>query len=342
MPPAAVIGVGLAAAGAGAAISSRAQKSAQQLAREQQDTAIAEQRRLEEKFGLTPGELERQDRLFELEQQRQAELERRTGLTGEQLIREEGPITSGLLDLIQSRLGLSGEELFLRDTGDIGRQLVGSVSDFDRDLFDKELGLVLDQIQADANRRGVLGAERLEGNIGFESLGRAGVDLAIKSARERLAQQQALSQAFFNLSQGSRAEAGRVGETAIGSSDRARAELQKFLNDIQSLDAASKGRVLQATLGAGSIAADRQAQIFAAQQDIFGSQAGLGENLLSAGIGGIASQFPRSPLDVNVNVPETKQIEEFQKEGALPFSGLSGFVGRDILFDEFDRIRRRK
>src|SRR3990167_9427281 len=57
-------------AGAGAmgaaAISSSAQKkaakNAEELAREQQQTAINEQKRLEEKYGLTPGELAREQR----------------------------------------------------------------------------------------------------------------------------------------------------------------------------------------------------------------------------------------------------------------------------------------
>ena len=65
MPPLVIAATITAAAGIGAAAmsssaQSKAAKNAEELARDQQSQAIAEQRRLEEKYGLTPGELARE------------------------------------------------------------------------------------------------------------------------------------------------------------------------------------------------------------------------------------------------------------------------------------------
>lgn len=459
MPVPLIIAGGIAAAGAATAVGAsqqkKAQESAQSFAEKQASDAKAEQQRLEEKFGLTPGELERQDRVFELEKKRQTELERRAGMpiarpqrppsqnvqkpsvqpsqssqpttppkseelflseakasarqnemtrlankygvgvdkiellaksapfpeglrtrtiadqiadevkqslakaesaaevparqnfanyqaeqsrvaeqemqrnsslqqatsefegftnqqltaqeqayqdflgqqfpgereadisrvTGEDLLRETGPITSGLLDSIQSRQGKTGEELFLADTGAVGQQYVDRVSQpAYEDLLKNELELVTNRINAEANRRGVFGGQP-EGGIRFEQLGRAGVDLAINSARESLAQKAAASEAFINLSQNARAEAGTVGESAMGASDRARAELDQFLTNIQSLDASAKGRALSAAGLGSQVLENANARSFGINSDIFGQRAGQGAALQNAGIG---------------------------------------------------------
>src|SRR3990167_7694728 len=208
MPPIIIAAAvtGAAAVGA-AAISSSAQKkaakNAEELAREQQQTAIAEQRRLEEKFGLTPGALSREQRLLGipegeeaikfasggLEAERQTELQRRGKLTGEELLRETGPETRRLLDTIAARQGKTGEELFREEGGDLGKILSEqATSGRPTEMFESELELTRQMVNAEANRRGVFGGLP-EGGIRFEQLSRAGVDLAIKSARERLNQQ---------------------------------------------------------------------------------------------------------------------------------------------------------
>src|SRR3990167_3519017 len=246
MPPIA-IGVGIAAAGVGAFIvGSNAQKKAQESAKnfaEQQATeAKAEQQRLEEKFGLTPGELERQDRTFALERQRQTELTRRAGLPGEKLLRESGETTSKLVDKISGRLDKTGTDLFLEEGGLPARQYYDRVTaPTDQGTFAQELELVRQMVNQEANRRGVFGGLP-EGGIRFEQLGRSGVELAIKSAREKMAQQQSLSTAIINLSQNTRAEAGTLGERSLTEQERARSEIDTFLANQQELDVSAQGR----------------------------------------------------------------------------------------------------
>src|SRR3990167_5216233 len=79
-----------------------AEENAKQVAEQQKVEAKVEQQRLEEKYGLSPGELERQDRMFALEKERQTALQGRAGKTGEELLKEGGgEITSGLLDQVK-------------------------------------------------------------------------------------------------------------------------------------------------------------------------------------------------------------------------------------------------
>src|SRR3990167_4193169 len=219
----------------------KAEKNAKAFAEQQAKEAKAEQQRIEEKFGLSPGELERQDRAFSLEKERQTELSRRAGLSGESLLREQGDTTSKLLDLIQGRLGQNGEDLFLSETGGIGRQLIDEIGGSNEDLFKQELDLALQGVNQRANRRGVFGGLP-EGGIRFEQLGRAGVDLAIRKASERIEKRKSLADAFLKLSANTRAEAGNVGTSATGAQDQARAELTALLNNIQQLDQQSQGR----------------------------------------------------------------------------------------------------
>lgn len=316
MPPIAIAAGAAATAGIAANAQKNAQQSAQNFAADQAAAAREEQKRLEEKFGLTPGELERQDRVFELEAKRQEELETRAGKTGQQLIEEEGAIPKQLLEDVQSRLGKTGEELF-RGEGDVNNQLADSITNFDEDLRNKELSLVLDQIQAEQNRRGIAPGQGA-GDIGFEGLGRAGVDFAIKSAGERLDQQKALSQAFINLAQNARSEAGTVSERAIGAGDQARAELQKFLNDIQALDQGSKGRAAQVATQASGQASNQIRDSFGVTTDIFGQQAGQAGAVKSQGLaalGDLGGGFLDEFFDQRERDAETKQIEDLRDSG---------------------------
>ena len=288
-----------------------AQGRAQEEARKQAEEATArevqrtqeakgEQARLEEKFGRTPEEIEREKRAFELEKQRQGELQRRAGLPGEELLREAGPTTAKLLDQISGRVGLSADEAFLRDTGTPGRQFFDEVTGGDTSLFKQELDVVLGEAKKELNRRG-LGMGVIQGGpdgvstgIGFEHLGRAGVDLAIKRASERIEQRKSLANAILSLSQNIRAEAGIVGESSLKTSDQARSELEGFLKDLQTLDVQAKSREQGGTLGAADIASGQiqQARGFsegvlsessAINQDIFGQQFGQAATREQAG-----------------------------------------------------------
>lgn len=337
MPPAVVVGaIGAVASVARAGIASnqqrKAQQSAENFARDQAEAARAEQRRLEEKFGLTPGELERQDRLFEAEAEQQAELERRASLSGEELIREEGQIPTALLDEIQGRLGKTGEELFAQE-GEVNRQFIDEITNFDEELFNKELGLVLDQVNAEANRRGVF-VGLPEGGIRFENLGRAGVDLAIKKAAERLNQRAALSEAFVNLAQGSRAEAGTVSERALGAGDLSRQELNTFLANLQQADLASKGRAANVALGGFNTAqgAVNQFSSVPIQFDAlrFGEAGAIKQQGLEA-LGDIAGIGINQAINKSSPKP-TGGIDEFLAKDRDPLSGLLERTGGIDLF----------
>lgn len=249
-----------------------AETRAQEFAAGQTAEAKKEQQRLEEKFGLTPGELEREERTFELEKTRQAEAERRAGLTGEELLSEAGPETRALLDRVASRFGMTGEELF-RAEGEIPAALQKQVLAGARepggtfeDTLEQQLELVRNEINQEANRRGVFGGKP-EGGIRFEDLGRAGVELAIKSAREKqAARQQDLSNAaelasrFQELSQIARGEAGTVGERSIQEQERARTELDQLLGSFQELSASARGRAAEVGLRAPGAAGVPAAQ----------------------------------------------------------------------------------
>ena len=252
-----------------------AEKNAQQAAEQEKNAAIAEQQRLEEKYGLSPGELERQDRTFALEKERQTALQGRAGKTGEQLISEEGgPGTAGLVNRVNQRLGKSGKDLFLEEGGQPAQDYYNRVTaPTDQGTFGNELELVRQTVNAEANRRGVFGGLP-EGGIRFEQLGRAGVELAIKSAREKMTQQQSLATGFINLAQNARAEAGTVGERALTASGGARNELDAFLANQQQLNQASQGRAASVGLGAANLADQGIARSYNTVQDIYGQQVG--------------------------------------------------------------------
>src|SRR3990167_6711979 len=322
----------------------KAEKNAKAFAEQQAKEAKAEQQRIEEKFGLSPGELERQDRAFSLEKERQTELSRRAGLSGESLLREQGDTTSKLLDLIQGRLGQNGEDLFLSETGGIGRQLIDEIGGSNEDLFKQELDLALQGVNQQANRRGVFGGLP-EGGIRFEQLGRAGVDLAIKSARERLDQQNVLLNTYLTLKSGARGDAGTVSERALTSKERASSELAQFLQDLQQQSAASKGRAASAGINAAQIAQPSVAQSYQDLQGIAGFRGGIvgpGEVGLSA-IGDIGSQLLFQKLIAPTPKPtsSSSSYEEFLRSSAetSPRQRLRDITGSE-LEDELYRLRR--
>ncbi len=219
-----------------------------------EEASAAEQKRLEEKYGLSPGELDQQNRTFELEKRREAALTGRAAKTGEELIEEQGQTTQSLLAKIRSRLGKTGEELFLEGGGAPAKSYFERVSrPVDTDVFNEELSLVRNMVNQEANRRGVFGGLP-EGGIRFEQLGRAGVELAIKSARESLAQKSSLASTLINLSTGARGEAAVVGETALSESGKARNELDQFLAQQQQVSAQAQGRAAGVGLHAADIA----------------------------------------------------------------------------------------
>src|SRR3990167_9281898 len=352
MPPLVIAAAVIGGATVGAAaISLSAQKKAaknvEELAREQQNTAIAEQRRLEEKYGLTPGELAREQRLLGIpegeqaikfastgiEERRGTELERKAGLTGEELLRETGPETRRLLDEIAARQGKTGEELFREEGGDLGKILSEqAVSGKPTEMFEPELELTRQMVNAEANRRGVFGGLP-EGGIRFENLGRAGVDLAIKSARERLNQQNALVNAYLSLKSGARGEAGTVAERALTSKERASTELAQFLQDLQSQSAASKGRAASAGLGAAQIT---QPSVSQGYQNLIGiegykggivgpAEAGLGA------LGDIGSAYLLANLPSSKTTPTTLEGEREAGFRYDPEQGLGGITGAEFI-----------
>jgi len=338
-------------------ISSKAQKSAaskaEALAREQQSQATAEQQRLEEKFGLTPGELDRERRIFGedgepgLEAKRQTELERREGLPGEELLREAGPNTRALLDSIAERFGMTGEELFTAE-GDIPAALRDQVLAEIQDpgaFFESTLGPELEQarlaVNQEANRRGVFGGTP-EGGIRFENLGRAGVDLAIKSAiakqqarQQSLASASALASQFQNLSKEARGEAGVVGEAALSAKDQARNELDQFLIQMEQLSAGAKGRsanVATNVFGTAQTSRDRATSELIGIQGFRGgiqSPAAGGLSAIGDVAGGVAGDLFTDLY--KKDQPTTSSFDELlsnTKGGSDPLLSLSDVTGR--------------
>ena len=319
MPGVIPAAIAIGSAAIGASQKNKAQKQAMSAAEEQQQRALEEQRRLEEKFGLTPGELERQDRMFALEKQRQAELQGRADTSGEQLLRQQGPITDQLLNEIMGRQGMTGQQLFERE-GDINKQLVEQIANFDEQAFAPELALTLQGVNQQANRRGVYGGLP-QGGINFEMMGRAGVDLAVRKATERLNQQQALSQAFVNLSTGARGEAANVGQSALDQSQRSRDEISNFLANLQQLEAASKGRAAQVGQVASGQAQNTMNQFgtvpleFAAQN--YGQAQGL-QNQGLAAIGQTGGNYIDSLSSQNKPAQTPSNIDYFTSSDKRP------------------------
>jgi hypothetical protein len=195
-------------------------------------------------------------------------------MTGEELLAEVGPDTKALLDTIAKRQGMTGEELFKSEgaiPAALQEQILADVQNPGGDFVDtlsSQLELSRQSVNAEANKRGVFGGTP-EGGIRFENLGRAGVDLAVKSAtakeaarQQDLANASALSTQFANLSAAARAEAATVGQTGIDEQTTARKELQDFLAMMENANANSKGRVANVAVGASGQAQQTQNQVY--------------------------------------------------------------------------------
>ena len=296
-----------------------AQAEANKVAAQEAERAKTEQQRLEEKYGMTPGELEREDRMFELEKQRQTELQRRSGLSGEELLRELGPITSGLMDSISKRQGMSSEDIYKMEGGEAARLLLEELTKpGPLSTFEPELNLTLQGVQQSLGRRG-LTPQGVSGDIGLEAMGRAGVDAAIKAAQQRIDARTALANTLYNIQASTRSEAGSVGERALTESERSRAELAQYLQDIQNLTQSSMGRASTVATNAANI---YEPSISGAAQvpiAVAGQAAGQAAQNQSDIIGGLANAGGMILGDIltskKSNLPETKpSIVEANKE----------------------------
>lgn len=366
-----------AAAIAGSAIATKQQSKAQEkaaenaerMAREQQAQATQEQSRLEEKYGLQPGELARQQRLLGIpegeaavkfastgiEEKQQTELERRAGRSGEELLRETGPETQRLLDQISARTGKTGEELF-RDEGAIPsalqEQILAETKDpgkYYEDTLNQSLELARQSVNAEANRRGVFGGLP-EGGIRFEQLGRAGVDLAIKSASERMAQrQQSLTNAstlatiFQNLSAGARNEAGTAAERALSEKTGARGELNDFLALMENANASAQGRVANVAVGASGQAQRTVDQGYQTLQDTNLARSAIKSNE-QIGMGALGQVIDQIGLiggkyAGKTTTTKTSSYEDLMRASELssPQKRFSDYTGADFAKEYPDR-----
>ena len=342
---------GAAAVGVGMSQANKASKSAKSLAEQQMAEAKSEQTRLEEKYGLTPGETEREQRLFGtaqgeekismtggLEAKTQAEKERRAGMTGEQLLAEGGPTTKVLLDKVAERLGMSGEELFreLSPTAGkyadiVGEDIQDPYATYESTLA-PELELARQMVNQEANRRGVF-AGLPEGGIRFEQLGRAGIDLAIKSANERMAyRQQALTNAvgainaYSTLETGARGDASTLGTAALSEKERARAELDTLLSNMQNLQATAKGREANVAMGASGNAQQRIMSNVDELQGMYGLQKAQGDALTRQGLSTIGTIGSEGLLN---ETPATTRLTPGQ--GPVTIQDLMKVPGSDSM-----------
>jgi hypothetical protein len=365
--PIAIAVAGAAAAGA-SAYSSNAQKTAaknaEALAREQQGQALTEQQRLEEKYGLTQGELAREQRLLGipqgdeaikfsegqlgLEAKQQSALEQRAGMSGEELLKSVGPDTRQLLDTIAQRSGMTGEELFKAEGAiptALQEQILKEAQNPGGNYTDT-LNLQLEQarqmVNAEANKRGVFGGSP-EGGIRFENLGRAGVDLAIKSATEKeAARQQDLSNAstlaslFQNLSAGARGEQATVSQQGLTEQTGARNELQQFLAMMENASANAKGRASSVATGASNTAQNTMGQSY---QDLIGLEGYKGniqgpvQGGLNA-IGSIAADYAGglSTAKKTTATPSTyDELMKNQNQDNNQFDTLGGLSGSELV-----------
>jgi hypothetical protein len=310
MPPAVLIGASVLGAGGmvgfGMSQQASAQKKALSAAEDEKRRAKEEQARLEGKYGtLTPEEEARSKANYELATKRQAEYERRAGLTGEQLIAEEGDVNKSLIEQLKRRQGMSGEELFASE-GELNRKIgQEALSDDPNAMLSPELEIARQSVNAEANRRGVFGGSP-EGGIRFEQLGRANVDLAIKAASQRIAQRNALANAYLTLGANQRSESGTLAERSLSEKERARAELQSFLSGEQNLSEAAKGRTTNAGFNAAQIGEAGNARAFDTSTSVFGQRAAAGQDMMNQGLstlgqlggnylsGGLTSAVPKT------------------------------------------------
>jgi len=300
----------------------KAQKAAMEFADQQQQESMAEQRRLEEKYGLTEGELAAYEG-------RTTEAARRAGLSGEELMKEAGPTTQALMERVGTRAGKTGEELF-QEEGTLAKQLYGeATSDDPTAMFAPELELTRQMVNQEANKRGVFNGLP-EGGIRFEQLGRAGVDLAIKSARERLSQRNAIMNTVLNLSSGARQEAGVVGERALSTGERARSELDALLSSAQ-------GRSMQATGMGESVRNTGTGTSADIYSSIYGQEYGEAAATKSAGLSELGKStdallsYLSTEKTANTTTPKFSYDEYLNTKNRDPFADLlertKGFGG---------------
>ncbi len=315
----------------------KAEGKALSLAEEQEARAREEARKREgvilDATKMTPEEIAAQKRQLPI-------LEKRAGMTGEELLASVGPTTRNLLENIAAEQGLTGEELFTKEGAipqALQEQVLAEVRDpsaFFEDTLQQQLELVKQQVNQEAQRRGVFGGLP-EGGIRFEQLGRAGVELAIKSASERQAARQqalanasALSTQFANLRTGALGREAQVGTAGLAESERARGELAQFLQETRGV--AAQGAVAAQQVGAGITVPARQArtditgQVLGGQiqRGLEGERGGLefaGE-LLGGGI--LGRERPVTPTAAG----EFGLPESFFEED--PLERIAGRVGR--------------
>jgi len=347
MPPvvaaAAIVGTGAIVL---ASMASEAQEDAQNAAlayaREQDEAALEEQKRLEEKYGLTPGELSREERLYGtagvpgLEERTQTEAERRAGLSGEELLREGGQITQSTLDQIAKQQGMTSEELYKYLGGEPAEQLYEEITKEGVGAqFEPELEKVRMMVNQEANRRGVFGGLP-EGGIRFEQLGRAGIDLAVKSAEQRITQRKDLANQLINLTQTVLSEGGTVGERALSEKERARAELNQLLANIQNQVAVAKGREANVAIGAGNIAQAGQAQSSNIISSVLGQQAGSAaatQQASLAALGDIVSAGITASQPTPTTQPST--LSSLRAEEYNPIDYLGEITGQARLQTQY-------
>ena len=199
-------------------------------------------REAEQAAAPTPQEQVREQNVFELEQVLRPLLERRAIAQPESLLRETGGITSQLMDLIQSRLGMTGEELIgqggpISQAGlDLAGRAVRSPEEFFfADIFKPQLDLVQQAVNQQAARRGIVPTS----GLALEQLGRTGLDLAIQNALGRqqarvlgLQTGQGISSSAQQLGQQARGEAGGISDVARGEAGGARGEIFNFLSNL--------------------------------------------------------------------------------------------------------------
>ena len=177
---------------------------------EKEAAALRAEEKIEAATEMTPEELAREETTFALEERQLPFLEERARTPGEELIRGAGEISEATLDAILA-----------------GAKAPGAAFE---STLDEQLELVRQFVNKEAVKRGVF--EGLpEGGIRFEQLGRAGIELAIKSAQERQIQRQQ------DLSNAAAVITGALKEEQL-----ARGELSDFLTNIQELSTRARER----------------------------------------------------------------------------------------------------
>ena len=256
---------------------SKAEQKAEQTAREQTQRAEDERSRLEDKFGLQEGELEREGRLFELEKTIQDLLQGRLGRDGETLLKEVGPETAKLFEETARRGRLSGEELF-DELGPTAKKFADDVRGDEFSLLEPELERSRMFVNQQANRRGVF--EGLpEGGIRFEQLGRAAIDKAVAASQERLNRTSSIIDAFSQIQTGARTDIAAASDVARGEQTGSREEALGLMRSLQGVTTSARGRATNVgVVGSRDIVNPANQDEFGVRQTLIGRQAGREDN----------------------------------------------------------------